>query len=44
MDWHAPHEGRAGRPPVFSNTAIQFCLSIKVLFKLLLILNKLTSN
>jgi len=34
MDWHAPHEGRAGRPPVFSNTAIQFCLSIKVLFKL----------
>ena len=34
MDWHAPHEGRAGRPPVFSNVAIQFCLSIKVLFKL----------
>lgn len=34
MAWHAPHEGRAGRPPVFSNVAIQFCLSIKVLFKL----------
>lgn len=34
MDWYAPHEGRAGRPPVFSNVAIQFCLSIKVLFKL----------
>ena len=34
MNWHAPHEGRPGRPPVFSNSAIQFCLSIKVLFKL----------
>lgn len=34
MAWHAPHEGRPGRPPVFSNAAIQFCLSIKVLFKL----------
>ncbi len=34
MTWLAPHEGRAGRPPVFSNAAIQFCLSIKVLFKL----------
>ena len=34
MSWHAPHEGRPGRPPVFSNAAIQFCLSIKVLFKL----------
>ena len=32
--WHAPHEGRPGRPPVFSNAAIQFCLSVKVLFKL----------
>jgi len=29
MAWHAPHEGRPGRPPVFSNAAIQFCLSIK---------------
>ena len=34
MAWHAPNEGRPGRPPVFSNAAIQFCLSIKVLFKL----------
>ena len=34
MIWLAPHEGRPGRPPVFSNAAIQFCLSIKVLFKL----------
>jgi hypothetical protein len=34
MAWHAPHEGRLGRPPVFSAAAIQFCLSIKVLFKL----------
>jgi hypothetical protein len=34
MARHAPHEGRSGRPPVFSDAAIQFCLSIKVLFKL----------
>ena len=34
MTWLAPHEGRSGRPPVFSEGAIQFCLSIKVLFKL----------
>ena len=34
MAWHAPHEGRLGRLPVFSDLAIQFCLSIKVLFKL----------
>ena len=34
MAWHAPHEGRPGRPPVFSSAAMQFCLSIKVLFKL----------
>jgi hypothetical protein len=34
MTWLAPHEGRPGRPPVFSNAAIQFCQSIKVLFKL----------
>jgi hypothetical protein len=34
MTWLTPHEGRPGRPPVFSNAAIQFCLSIKVLFKL----------
>jgi len=34
MTWLVPHEGRPGRPPVFSNAAIQFYLSIKVLFKL----------
>ena len=34
MMWLAPREVRPGRPPVFSNAAIQFCLSIKVLFKL----------
>lgn len=34
MSWLAPHEGHPGRPPVFSDAAIQFCLSIKVLFKL----------
>ena len=34
MAWHAPHEGHPGRPPVFCDAAIQFCLSIKVLFKL----------
>ena len=37
MAWFAPHEGRPGRPPVFSNAAIPFCLSIKVLFKLVAI-------
>jgi hypothetical protein len=34
MARHAPQEGDPGRQPVFSNAAIQFCLSIKVLFKL----------
>ncbi|SNT29806.1 Transposase DDE domain-containing protein [Antarctobacter heliothermus] len=34
MTWDAPRDGRLGRPPVFSDAAIQFCLSIKVLFKL----------
>lgn len=33
MAWLAPHEGRPGRPPVFSDAAIQFCRSIKVLFR-----------
>lgn len=33
MIWLAPHGGRLGRPAVFSDTAIQFCLTIKVLFK-----------
>ncbi|MEQ9314655.1 MAG: transposase, partial [Henriciella sp.] len=30
----APHEGCPGLPSVFSDAAIQFCLSVKVLFKL----------
>ncbi len=34
MAWLAPREARPGRPPVFSDAAIQFCLPIKVLFKL----------
>lgn len=34
MTWRAPRDSRPGRPPVFSDDAIQFCLSIKVLFKL----------
>jgi IS5 family transposase len=32
--WLAPRQGRPGRPPVFSEAAIQFCLSIKILFRL----------
>lgn len=34
MAWLASHDGSPGRPEVFSNAAIQLCLSIKVLFKL----------
>ena len=34
MTWRAPRDGRPGGPPVFSDAAIQVCLSIKVLFKL----------
>ena len=34
MTWRAPRDGRTGRPAVFSDAAIQFCLSIKILFKL----------
>jgi hypothetical protein len=34
MSWLAPHDGSPGRPMIFSDAAIQFCLSIKVLFKL----------
>ena len=34
MIWLAPHDGSPGRPAMFSDTAIQFCLTIKVLFKL----------
>ena len=34
LTWIAPHDGKPGRPAVFSDAAIQFCLTIKVLFKL----------
>lgn len=34
MIWHAPRKDWSGRPAVFSEAAIQFCLTIKVLFKL----------
>jgi Transposase DDE domain len=34
MTWLATHDGSPGRPAVFSDAAIQFCLTIKVLFKL----------
>jgi hypothetical protein len=32
MEWFAPKRGHPGRPQTFSDAAIQFCLSIKVLF------------
>ena len=34
MTWLSPPDGSPGRPAVFSDAAIQFCLTIKVLFKL----------
>ena len=34
MTWLAPPDGSLGRSAVLSDTAIQFCLTIKVLFKL----------
>ncbi len=34
MVWRAPRAVRNGRPPVFSDGAIQFCLMVKVLFGL----------
>ena len=34
MSWLAPYDGSPGRPAVFADAAIQFCLTIKVLFKL----------
>jgi hypothetical protein len=34
MSWRAPRDGRPGRPAVFCDAAIQFCLSIKIFFKL----------
>ncbi len=36
MEWLAPKRGRPGRPETFSDAAIQFCLSVKVLFGLAL--------
>jgi hypothetical protein len=32
--WRAPRDGRPGRPAVFCDAAIQFCLSLKIFFKL----------
>ena len=34
MTWLEPHDGRHGRPAVFSDVAVHFCLMIKVLFNL----------
>ncbi|MDN0083623.1 IS5 family transposase [Crenobacter sp. SG2305] len=34
MNWHAAPTGKRGRRPTFSDAAIQFCLSVKVLFGL----------
>lgn len=34
LQWLAEPAGKMGRPPVFSDVAIQLCLSVKVLFKL----------
>lgn len=34
MDWVARKAGKPGRPPVFSDAAIQFCVIVKVLFGL----------
>ena len=34
VTWLAPPDGGPGRPTVFQDAAIQFCLTIKVLFKL----------
>lgn len=36
MNWLAPTTGRRGRQPIFSDAAIQFCLTIKCLFGLAL--------
>lgn len=34
MQWQAAPTGKPGRNPIFSDAAIQFCLSIKCLFGL----------
>jgi hypothetical protein len=36
MQWYAPASGKRGRQQLFSDAAIQFCLSIKCLFGLAL--------
>lgn len=36
MQWYAPASGKRGRQRIVSETAIQFCLSIKFLFNLAL--------
>ena len=36
MQWYASASGKRGRQPLFSDAAIQFCLSIKCLFGLAL--------
>ncbi len=36
MEWHSVSRSRPGRPPVFSDSAIEFCLTLKVLFGLAL--------
>lgn len=34
LQWKAPASGRSGRPAVFSDAAIQFCLTLKCMFGL----------
>lgn len=34
MTWLAPPDGSSGRLALFSDAAIQFCLTIRVLFRL----------
>ncbi len=37
MPWYAPASGKRGRQRIFSEAAIQFCLSIKCLLNLALL-------
>ena len=34
MVWFAPKAGRPGRPPMFCDASVQFCLMVNVLFGL----------
>ena len=34
ITWRAPHSGKRGRQQVYSDQAIQFCLTLKVVFGL----------